>query len=640
MKSSPFFSSHKTEPKIVESIIYKMALVVVFIGNVGSFTFFVGWILFWILPILFWVREPISTSFTTTTELRRSMNTEYFDATMINENINPCQDYHGFTCDGTPEYQRGVTNQLNFILSRANETITVHPDEMSSLLNQNIGMIVNMNMNIMYYSCLSHIPVDVTPDNIMTMKVCNSRSTGRIIKLIDSIENVGDLSKIIGVLLGCGNIKILPFSLTKVRPPFALRTRLNNQREDVVWIQHNKNIHGDDRELGVVESTLKIILENTNERYNSVCLDFRGDGMLSKIRIPDLLHKYRHDNVRFVCFSSKTFFTRLFQHMTSNVEDWKEYMKHMIIRSVHNTLLSLNKVNMKSECLDIVVNRFPTSYCMLTKSLLYNGDRILWSIGNFSRLLITNFTDKIVANPTKYGLTCDGTVVNNIADNLRLVNVNVVGCANSEIAEERFRKYEVGPNLNPDEFIGNIFMTNREPDTRFLANVMDVLTESSPSYSIEFHEILIPFNSMIEPKYSIIYDDTSKMGTIGFAMFHEMTHALIDITEWTTNGGGGCDRHTIFNKILGNNGMTEHQLLNEEKVCDIISAEMIVEMTTGDDDKSRVLEVAAQYICNEVEWRFSGESGDGHQNPKSRVNGLVNMMNQTKTMFKSKYSCD
>lgn len=529
---------------------------------------------------------------TTSITVNGSHNIQYFDPLMMNDEVDPCVDYMKYVCGGRSPYRRDTEFQVQYLLGRADEALMAGiPDRVEEIGDVDL----NVDMQSLLASCVNHGGNVNQVDD--TLKICSGKSIRNMIRLIDSIETPDHLILVLKLIMeDCNNV-ILPFGMEIIESPVMVE--LGGERRVAMYYHlHHNHDHGT-----TVDKLLILAGENTESHRDGWCSTNCELRLLST-----------HAGTP-CCVSSKSYFSQLIDNLNSpdNLESWKVFLIRAIRFSAGKTIEVVSSLDLSVDvCLkEIVIPRFRNSYCRLVVSLVHNHEAIIRSVREFSSVYVQTFADWVEDG----GLNDGCSITSNDLAALRNVKIEIIGCGHSEIDEMNYIKHESNLKLDPNNLINNIFKTTI-PGYQ-AESAVESLT-GSLRYLEGEHKIVIPLGEVIEPKYSVFHNEASTLGTIGFKLGHELTHALLRLTS-------------------KNEGCSEPD--NHETFCDVVSLEFLSSVASPGDFEG-VMNTAAQMLCSEIKWTYYGSSSDGHMNPGMRVDNLVGeTLKNSKIRFNERHGC-
>ena len=578
---------------------------------------------------------------------RREINELYFDKGMLDKTNNPCDNFYLYACGNPPQFKKNSFEQMKYLLAVANQSIFENNEFYKSCIGG--GWFVHQEKKIQNI------------DKYLSIKVCNSHSVNKILRYINTIENLNGLAMRIGYLLECnfdfqfGKLFVeSPLTLElNTRGPilYFYNSRTIRKEKEMFWIWELINRYFPSVELSrskvdEIQTMLNEFITTSNTKNDGVCFENYEKFLetVFYVQFDWMVNNFVQlgpDKEIPICVSSVYFFKQLFAYMAfyyvENMDDAKnsliEYLKYSILRSV---VIQLHHQQRQEEggeeeqkkkefCMKETIEFFPKMYCNLVKEGIYNYEEvILPSVKEFSDYLLSFFIDQIENNWENYGLKC---MNDKVINSLKMLQIDISGCSSEK------KKIEVGSS-----FLDNVFRAKKQIDP-FSNGIYKVLSAKHPYYMEGRHKIIIPLTSIIEPAYSMLYKNETRFGTLGFALDHEMFHSLIYLLK--KNQMSHCLVSKQFSKQRSNSN------LNEEQLCDILAMELISNCL----EKKRFEEfevlfpTVGQYLCHKVEqkqvWQKNKMSSRGHSNSDYRINYLINnLIGLSKEQFKKQYSCN
>jgi hypothetical protein len=517
-------------------------------------------------------------------ESRREINEFYLDKEMMDQTKTPCIDFHSYACNNAPKFNKNGVEQMEYLLSIANYTMT--------------------KTNKAYKWCIDFEERNFKGDQFLSMGLWNPYSVHRLLKLIDGQDN----NHVIMYLME--HSVNLRFGMNIIESPLTLSL---NTRESVVFLYHSNQIkvpvyekiykyfpNGlfSEERVNKINQLINTLIIESRPLYDGTCfVDFKA---FNNALCGDLDMHYIESPY---CVSSIHFFDQLF-HKKDYLECWKDYAKYAVLDTVSSFLheRELNEDKKEQFCLSKTILHFPELYCDTVKKQIYGYEEtILPSINEFSSYLLRFFIEQIEHYWKDYGLEC---MDKNVIEDLKKLKIEVGGCISSDRSANKTSFFDTESNYDP-----------------FSHDVNTSLTVKHPYYLKGRHKIVIPFMSIIEPAYSMLYKNETLFGTLGFALAHEMFHCLI---------------HMLRNHKMSCFAV---QIKDIESTYDVLAMELISKIV---EEYEVLFPTTGQYICHQIEDKqvWEGKTSKGYSTPKDRLDYLMNnLIGHSKEEFNKQYSC-
>lgn len=650
--------------KLIEASIKTERLRWVFLGcfligcviiGLGTLYLFIG-----LSSHISWISERRSGVIETTTRRNAivyDLKHDYMDMNMLNTDFgeNKVEDFFKFCCSRKPEFSKRTTKQIRFISQSVNNSIQTSNDN---------------PMNAFFKTCVNvETPIFGTCNDIQFInrinkaKICKNKDIFELVEIVLAIKSVEEFSKMIGVLMECGFLNVL-FHISKSKEFFVhheARQRStifisnkmspnpsNEFKNDYLkffpWINHIDNI-----DIGTYYA--RRIRFSSYNRQNVICDEFdkmnnevkeqTGFNFEKTIQIVD--PKYSTSR-GLMCWSSEShmlYFKSNFKRVS--LKGWKNYAVFSMIESMFNRIIiPINQIRMlscesnaeetKKRCLDYTVRKLPSLYCQEYRKRIQDFSVVQTKLEDLSSKLVGFFIKYIEEHDNRgyvlgyYRHLNQKIVSSSIREKYNLLIVNVLKNIRVEFGECPTGGAD-GANLEnaaSSDFIGNVFDIFIQKGKGEGEDETGLLVFSQSVYYDTFrHTIVFPIGMLMEPRISATFSDGSLYGIIGFPLYHEIVHSIVE-----------------FMKSIGINDFGN---INEEEFCDMIARDIMMEYLHHEKISNEEIEkffiTLSQFLFHESTWKnmdIPGVSQHFHPSAKRRIQLIFDGKCQSK--FCKKFS--
>ncbi|MHA1681436.1 MAG: M13-type metalloendopeptidase [Promethearchaeota archaeon] len=436
----------------------------------------------------------------------------YTDASIMNDKVQLHDDLYEHACGRANNVVESNVNSqsqktIQYVLGRLNHSIMEsHHTVITSMYEGDY----NRNMNKLYGMCKTF---QSQPFHIQRTPLCGDRTFYDIMQTIDQIVTKDDATKVMGFLSRCHLIS-LPIRVNWKRGNRIIH--YGNPSSSVLYLDYVFPTANLSILPSVVYEQLHQFQYRTNEdecmRYQTFIDLFARNFDVETFLVATQLFT-DEEKPSFVC-SRRTGFFNYFDELWAlwKISEIQEYFQQAVELTIRN-MASMN-------CLDSVIDSYPLSYCRAFHNRVQQFEESVQKASSFVYQFYQHAID------TEAGL--------------KNIHIQFGGCEPYESIEEPVMFDEDDSNVR-------LYLQKKiESKSHVLTgDVYPYLSSENPSYDPSSRTIVIPPSFLMEPKFSLFYDNASIIGTIGFAMFHELYHALVGYDENIRRTECECDHFAV-----------------------------------------------------------------------------------------------